>query len=103
MNSKKCDVNAVSVFEGPTTATPLFAACQLGYSDIVTILMGRKNIDVNAGWFEKSRADTVTPIYIAAQNGYHEIVAMLLRHAKIKPDKGRTDSGASPLHIGIVN
>lgn len=90
--------------EYPDEYTPLFVAVKYNKRDIVVLLLGQNNIDINKrnryGW---------TALHLAANAGYIDIVNLLLMHREIDPTI-TTNSGATAAYeaafgsdeIGII-
>ena len=62
---------------------PLFKAASEGQLDILTLLLQRADLDINATYYDLNGP---TPLWIAAKYGFHEIVKKLLSHPKICVD-----------------
>ena len=71
----------------------LYIACQEGHKEIVELLLGNKQLDIN-----KARESGATPFYIACQEGHKEIVELLLGNKKLEPNKAKL-SGTTPFYI----
>ncbi|KAK4450844.1 Inversin [Podospora aff. communis PSN243] len=69
--------------------TPIFTACEQGYTDILRQLLAAPGVDVTA---RSVTGDTL--LHVAALNGQDEVVRILLATGKmdvdVKDDKGRT-------------
>lgn len=76
--------------------TPLYAACDRGFTDIVKVLLD-VGADVEIGTTDNDR----TPLYVAAQRGHTAIVRMLLDSAD--PNHPKSDTGATPLSIAAAS
>ena len=73
--------------------TPLFAAAQRGFAEVVRVLL-----DADAA-LEQPRYDSgATPLYIAAQKGYREVVKVLADYGA-DTDTVALDHGATPLYV----
>ena len=54
--------------------TPLFLAAHKGHANVVELLLGNKETDVNHGW-----EGGITPLLSAADSGHDEVVKMVLK------------------------
>ena len=88
---------------------PLHEAINLGYSNIVELLLQRKDIDINAksiSTIDNNRTE-MTPLYMAIKNKNIEIVKLLLSHSNINVNKKSTSKNnenqynETPLHLAI--
>ena len=57
---------------------PLFVACQVGYLQVMKLLMKDERILVN-----QSLLDATTPFSIACEEGFHEIIEFLLKDERV--------------------
>ena len=77
--------------------TPCYAAAQMGWLDLVELLLER-GADPN-----KARTDTgETPCYAAAERGKLDVVRLLLERGA-DPNKARTDNGETPCIVAGRN
>ena len=75
-------------------ATPLYAASQKGFSEMVQKLLGHPKIDVNEGdYYETS------PLWKASEIGNTGVVKVLLTHPRIDVNKTETVHQMTPLFI----
>lgn len=76
--------------------TCLHVACEFGKEEIVTLLVEKYKLDVNAvdanGW---------TPLHSACKGGHTKIVKILLSHGAFP--RPLTNEGSSPLHYFVRN
>ncbi|VDI21907.1 Hypothetical predicted protein, partial [Mytilus galloprovincialis] len=63
--------------------TPLHAASEGGFINIVKLLLERADIDPN----KENGYNGVTPLHAAASHGHLDIVQLLLERADIDPNK----------------
>lgn len=73
--------------------TPLFAACENGYKDIVSLLLEKSDKGLNI-----YRFDGTTPLFAACREGHIEVVLTLLKYEGIDIN-GCMCTGMSPLFI----
>lgn len=111
--------------------TPLYAAAQEGYTELVKVLMDSGKVDPNKTFKHHTpllnallngRLETVkllleygnvdpniandegvTPLHVAAQEGYTEFVKLVLDSGKVDPNKVLISDGDTALHIAIDN
>ena len=89
------DANQARTGDG---ATPLFAACVKGHTDIVTLLLAHAGIDAN-----QARTDVgATPLLVACVTGHTEIVTLLLAQDGIDANQARTDAITTLGFAGVV-
>jgi ankyrin repeat protein len=75
--------------------TPLIAACWKGHENVVRLLLGHDNTDVN-----QSDDDGCTPLFMACKMGHKRVVRLLLDHSETnvnKPD----NQGRTPLYAAL--
>ena len=88
--AKNANVNGVS----QKGWSPLFLACDIGFTPAVEILLMTASIDVN-----QARTDNgSTPLYIACQQGHAPIVELLLAVSGINVNQPQQE-GATPLYV----
>ena len=68
--------------------TPLFVACESGKLDIVSLLLKKSGINVNA-----QTNDGMTPLFVAAMKGFDAIVVRLLSVPGINVNAREYQSG----------
>ena len=73
-------------------ATPLYIACQNGYTEYASLILSKSIETINT-----PRNDGATPLHIACQEGYTECVRLLLDHGAVT--SLRTSNGATPLFM----
>ena len=71
LSDEKINVNQAAECDG---STALCIATANGRTDIVSLLLDKKGIDVNL-----AMVGNKTPIYLASANGHHEVVSTILR------------------------
>ena len=71
--------------------TPLAWAAHNGHDEVVTILLGRENINPN-----KPNDHGQTPLSLASWGGHEGVIKLLLRLEEVNPD-GPDDNGRTPL------
>lgn len=82
------------VSEGASTRQALTLAVGKGFAEVVSLLLGMDDIDVN----ERNKAN-ITPLFLAAEAGSATITAELLSHKQINPDLRERGSLCTPFLI----
>ena len=103
MKCDDVDINTGIQIEGKT---PLFLACENGYSSVVEVLLNVTDIDINKGrhqWQSLDKAHSgYTPLMAAIHYNFTEIAGMLLQHPKIDLNK-ETLKGHTALVVAAIN
>ena len=73
--------------------TSLYLATQENHTDVIGILLGIENIDVNMG----TEDDGETPLILAAKYGRPRIVKLLLENSNVDVNQGLTSTGLNAL------
>ena len=73
--------------------TPLLEATAIGNTDVVEILLGHQDIDVNRG------VSGLTPLYVSSTRGYASIVELLIRHPNTNVNEVSSRGGMTALGI----
>ncbi|CAG2232193.1 unnamed protein product [Mytilus edulis] len=76
--------------------TPLHAAAEGVFINIVKLLLERTDIDP-----KKENKYGATPLHAAAEGGFINIVQLLLERADIDPNKENMFEGDTPLHLAV--
>ena len=96
-NDDEIDINESS--DDQDGLTPLMVACKYGSDQSVKILMGLRNIEINATTpFESPIYQECTALSIACRHGNIKCIKQLLRHKDILIDEPNAD-GRTPLFI----
>ena len=95
------DINTGTHIKGKT---PLFLACEKGFSSIVEVLLNETDIDTNKGqhqWRSLDKHTGYTPLMVAIYNNHSDIVEMLLNHPYTDPNK-ETSKGHTALVVAAI-
>ena len=74
--------------------TPLYTACEQGFTSVVHHLLQHHDINVN-----QPKATSETPLYVACYGDHTSVVDLLLKHHSIQVNQTITDDGSTPLFI----
>lgn len=85
-------VQSAVCYKDPKGWTPLHWTCFKGHIDVVRVLLGHNNVDVNA-----KTDDDYTPLHWACIHDHADVVRELLKHDKINVNIKDKD-GWTPLH-----
>ena len=100
---KLIDVQVLIQMETPVNTTdqykntPLHFAAHQGHAEVVKLLLGRDDIQVNA-----AGSHDYMPLHFAAQQGHEEVVKLLLGRPEIKVNAA-AGNGVTPLHFAAQN
>ena len=85
-------------YAGTFGATPLFMASQEGHTEVVSMLLATKDIDVNKAW-KKNENELVTPLRAAIDYSHTEIAKLLVIRGSILVD---APTGAHGIQLNLV-